>query len=97
MLHHDSPSQFPELQERLYDDIERFQELHGEPRVFRLDNASVNVLCRATSFRVVKGIHTETIYPSESHQVASCTTVSNLPSKYQVLAYYLIFPTSLDA
>jgi hypothetical protein len=65
---HASPSQIPELQERWYADIARFREIHGDPRVFRCDNASVNVLRRATSFRVSKGIRTETICPSESHQ-----------------------------
>jgi hypothetical protein len=65
---HASPSQIPEIQERWYADIARFRELHGDPRLFRCDNASVNVSRRATSFRVSKGIRTETICPSESHQ-----------------------------
>jgi hypothetical protein len=65
---HASPSQLQEIQERRYADIARFRELHGEPRVFRCYNASVNVSLRATSFRVAKGIGTETICPSESHQ-----------------------------
>jgi hypothetical protein len=65
---HASPSQVADIQERWYADIARFRELHGEPRVFRCDNASVNVSRRATSFRVAKGIRTETICPSESHQ-----------------------------
>jgi hypothetical protein len=68
---HASPSQIPELQERWYADIARFRELHGDPRVFRCDNASVNVSRRATSFRVAKGIRTETICPSESHQAGT--------------------------
>ncbi len=46
---HASPSQLPEIQERWYADIARCRELHGEPRVFRCDNASVNVSRRATS------------------------------------------------
>ena len=65
---HASPSQMADIQERWYADISRFRELHGEPRVFRFDNASVNVSSQATSFRVAKGIRTETICPSESHQ-----------------------------
>ncbi len=65
---HASPSHVADIQERWYADIARIRELLGEPRVFRCDNASVNVSRHATSFRVAKGIRTETIYPSESHQ-----------------------------
>ena len=68
---HASPAQFPELQEKWYADIARFRELHGDPRVLRCDNASVNVSRRATSFRVARGIRTETICPSESHQAGT--------------------------
>jgi hypothetical protein len=65
---HASPSQVVDIQERWYADIARFRELHGDPRVLRCDNASVNFSRRATSFRVAKGIRTETICPFESHQ-----------------------------
>ena len=65
---HASPSQIPEIQEKWYADIAKFRELHGDPRVLRCDNASVNVSRRATAFRVQKGIRTETICPYESHQ-----------------------------
>ena len=66
---HASPSQFPDLQERWYADIARFRELHGDPRVLRLDNAPVNVSRRAENFRVARAIRTERICPGESHQL----------------------------
>ena len=56
---HASPSQFPDLQERWYADIARFRELHGDPRVLRLDNAPVNVSRLAENFRVARAIRTE--------------------------------------
>ena len=39
--------------------------------MLRCDNASVNISRRATSFRLSKGIRTETIGPSESHQAGT--------------------------
>jgi len=47
------------------------RELHGDPRVLRCDNASYIVSRRATSFRVSKGIRTETICPYESNQAGT--------------------------
>ena len=66
---HASPSQFPDLQARWYADIARFREIHGDPRVLRLDNAPVNVSRRSENFRVLHGIRTERICPGESHQL----------------------------
>jgi hypothetical protein len=65
---HASPGQVLDIIERWYADTAGMRERHGDPRVFRCDNASVNVSRRASSFRVAKGIRTETICPSESHQ-----------------------------
>ena len=65
---HVSLAQIPELQAQWYADIARFRELHGDPRVLRCDNASVNVSRRAMAFRTAKNIRTETICPYESHQ-----------------------------
>jgi hypothetical protein len=66
---HASPSQFPDLQARWYADIARFREIHGDPRVLRLDNAPVHVSRRSENFRVLHGIRTERICPGESHQL----------------------------
>jgi hypothetical protein len=66
---HASPSQFPDLQARWYADIASFREIHGDPRVLRLDNAPVNVSRRSENFRVLNGIRTERICPEESHQL----------------------------
>jgi len=65
---HASTSQIPEIQEKWYADIAKFREIHGEPRILRCDNASVNMSRRAAGFRLLKGIRTETICPHESHQ-----------------------------
>jgi hypothetical protein len=64
---HNSAAKLPEIQERWYADIARLRELHGDPRVLRCDNASVNLSARATSFREARGIRTETSCRYESH------------------------------
>ena len=68
---HASTAQVAEIQERWYADTARLRELHGDPRVLRCDNASVNVSARATQFRVSKNIQTETCCPYESNQMGT--------------------------
>ena len=68
---HASTAQVAEIQERWYADTARLRELHGDPRVLRCDNASVNVSARATQFRVSKNIRTETCCPYESNQMGT--------------------------
>ncbi len=63
-----------------------FRELHGEPRIFRCDNAPVNVSRRATSFRETKGIRTETIRPSESHQNGTADHIHVIAAQTVLLA-----------
>ncbi len=63
-----SLAQILEVQAHWYADLARFRELHGDPRVLRCDNASVNVSRRAMAFRTAKNIRTETICPYESHR-----------------------------
>ena len=73
---HANTAQVADLQERWYADTARLRELHGDPRVFRCDNASVNVSSRATQFRLARNIRTETSCPYESHQMGTAERIN---------------------
>ncbi len=45
--------------------------VHGDPRVLCCDNSSVNISVRATSFREVRGIRTETSCQYGNHQMGT--------------------------
>ena len=73
---HANTAQVADLQERWYADTARLRELHGDPRVLRCDNASVNVSARATQFRLARNIRTETSCPYESQQMGTAERIN---------------------
>jgi hypothetical protein len=72
-----SPSQSPDLQQKWHADIARFRELHGDPRVLRLNNAPVNVSRRSENFRVLDSICTVRTCPGESHQLGQAERMNS--------------------
>ena len=65
---HASTAQIPELMATFHADSSKCSEKHGDQRVMRCDNASVNVSRRVQSWLKDHAIRLETSCPYESHQ-----------------------------
>ena len=65
---HSNMSQMPEITAQFFADTARIRERHGDARVLRCDNASVNVSAKMRQFLQSRNIRQETSNPYESHQ-----------------------------
>ncbi len=95
---HNSTAKLQEIQELWYADTASLHELHGDPRVLRCDNASVNISARATSFREARGIRTETscplrCSPYESHQMG---TAERMNCTLETIASTVLLASGMD-
>jgi hypothetical protein len=90
---HNSTAKLPEIQERWYADFAGLRGLHGDPRVLRCDNASVNISASATSFYEARGIRTETSCPYESHQMG---TAERMNRTLETIARTVLLASGMD-